>query len=154
AKLTTVDGRRVATGKDFDDRGVLKSDKVEHITGATAGALASGLVNAEFTVVGVESKPYKRRPAAPFITSTLIQESSRKLRLGARDAMRVAQGLYERGYITYMRTDSPTLSAEAVRAARKQAMALYGDESVPASPRIYATKDSNAQEAHEAIRPA
>ncbi len=154
AKLTTVDGRRVATGKDFDDRGVLKSDKVEHITGATAGALASGLANAEFTVVGVESKPYKRRPAAPFITSTLIQEASRKLRLGARDAMRVAQGLYERGYITYMRTDSPTLSGEAVRAARAQAAELYGSDSVAPTARVYSTKDTNAQEAHEAIRPA
>ena len=154
AKLTTVDGRRVATGKDFDDRGVLKSDKVEHITGATAGALASGLANAEFTVVGVESKPYKRRPAAPFITSTLIQEASRKLRLGARDAMRVAQGLYERGYITYMRTDSPTLSGEAVRAARAQAAELYGSDAVAPTARVYSTKDTNAQEAHEAIRPA
>jgi len=154
AKLTTVDGRRVATGKDFDDRGVLKSDKVEHITGATAGALASGLANAEFTVVGVESKPYKRRPAAPFITSTLIQEASRKLRLGARDAMRVAQGLYERGYITYMRTDSPTLSGEAIRAARAQAAELYGSDSVAPTARVYSTKDTNAQEAHEAIRPA
>ena len=156
AKLATVDGKRVASGKDFDDRGVLTADagKVTHLTAGAAGALAAGLVDAPFTVVGVDSKPYKRRPAAPFITSTLIQEASRKMRLGARDAMRVAQGLYERGYITYMRTDSPGLSGEAVRAARKQAIELYGAESVPSSPRVYSSKDSNAQEAHEAIRPS
>jgi len=154
AKLTTVDGKRVATGKDFDDRGQLKGDKVTHLTAGAAGALAAGLANATFSVVAVDSKPYKRRPAAPFITSTLIQESSRKLRLGAREAMRVAQGLYERGYITYMRTDSPGLSGEATRAARTQAAELYGSDAVAASPRIYASKDSNAQEAHEAIRPS
>jgi DNA topoisomerase-1 len=154
AKLTQVDGKRVAVGKDFDDRGVLKTDKVTHLTAAAAGALAAGLVNSDFSVVAVESKPYKRRPAAPFITSTLIQEASRKLRLGARDAMRVAQGLYERGYITYMRTDSPTLSGEAVRAARSQAAELYGSDSVSPTARVYSTKDSNAQEAHEAIRPS
>ena len=154
ARLTQVDGQRVATGKDFDDRGVLKNDKVAHITGVTAGALAAGLMNADFSVVSVESKPYKRRPAAPFITSTLIQEASRKLRLGAKDAMRVAQGLYERGYITYMRTDSPTLSGEAIRAARAQAAELYGSDSVSPTARVYSSKDSNAQEAHEAIRPS
>jgi len=154
ARLTSVDGKRVAVGKDFDDRGVLKNDKVEHITAAAAGALAAGLAHSDFAVVAVESKPYKRRPAAPFITSTLIQEASRKLRLGARDAMRVAQGLYERGYITYMRTDSPTLSGEAVRAARSQAAELYGSDSVSPSARVYSSKDSNAQEAHEAIRPS
>jgi DNA topoisomerase-1 len=154
ARLTSVDGRRVAIGKDFDDRGVLKNDKVFHVTGSTAGSLAAGLASADFSVVGVESKPYKRRPAAPFITSTLIQEASRKLRLGARDAMRVAQGLYERGYITYMRTDSPTLSGEALRAARAQAAELYGSDSVSPTARVYASSDSNAQEAHEAIRPA
>jgi len=154
ARLTSVDGKRIATGKDFDDRGVLKGEKVTHLTAGAAGALASGLNGADFTVTSVESKPYKRRPAAPFITSTLIQESSRKLRLGAREAMRVAQGLYERGYITYMRTDSPTLSGEAVRAARAQAADLYGSDAVAASPRIYSSKDSNAQEAHEAIRPS
>jgi len=147
---------KLASGKDFDDRGALTTDaaKVTHLTAGAAGALAAGLSDADFAVVGVDSKPYKRRPAAPFITSTLIQEASRKMRLGARDAMRVAQGLYERGYITYMRTDSPTLSGEAVRAARKQAVELYGAESVPSSPRVYSSKDSNAQEAHEAIRPS
>ncbi len=154
AKLTTVDGKRVATGRDFDDKGQLEGDKVTHITAATAGALASGLASADFSVAAVESKPYTRRPAAPFITSTLIQEASRKLRLGARDAMRVAQGLYERGYITYMRTDSPVLSGEAVRAARAQAADLYGAETVADKPREYTSKDTSAQEAHEAIRPA
>ncbi|WP_062518381.1 type I DNA topoisomerase [Demequina gelatinilytica] len=154
AKLTTVDGKRVATGKDFDDRGALKNDKVVHVHAALAGALAAGLADSTFTVNGVDSRPYKRRPAAPFITSTLIQESSRKLRLGARQAMGVAQALYQKGYITYMRSDSPVLSGEAVRAARKQATALYGADAVAASPRIYASADSNAQEAHEAIRPA
>ncbi|MDN4476369.1 type I DNA topoisomerase [Demequina sp. SYSU T00192] len=154
ARLTTVDGKRVATGKDFDDRGRLKNDKVVHVHGALAGALAAGLADASFSVAGVDSRPYKRRPAAPFITSTLIQESSRKLRLGARQAMGVAQALYQKGYITYMRSDSPVLSGEAVRAARKQATALYGADAVAASPRIYASADSNAQEAHEAIRPA
>ncbi len=156
ARLVSVDGKRVATGKDFDDRGSLTSDagKVTHLSAGAAAALAAGLADATFAVSGVDSKPYKRRPAAPFITSTLIQESSRKLRLGAREAMRVAQGLYERGYITYMRTDSPTLSGEAVRAARKQAIELYGSDSVPAAARVYASNDSNAQEAHEAIRPS
>ncbi|WP_062311359.1 type I DNA topoisomerase [Demequina rhizosphaerae] len=154
ARLTTVDGKRVATGKDFDDRGRLKNDKVVHVHAALAGALAAGLADASFAVNGVDSRPYKRRPAAPFITSTLIQESSRKLRLGARQAMGVAQALYQKGYITYMRSDSPVLSGEAVRAARKQATAMYGADAVAASPRIYATQDSNAQEAHEAIRPA
>lgn len=154
ARLTSVDGKRVATGKDFDDRGVLTNDRVVHVHAALAGALAAGLADAAFTVAGVDSRPYKRRPAAPFITSTLIQESSRKLRLGARQAMGVAQALYQKGYITYMRSDSPVLSGEAVRAARSQAAELYGSDSVAASPRIYATQDSNAQEAHEAIRPA
>ncbi len=154
ARLTSVDGKKVATGRDFDDRGELKSDGVAHVTAALAGSLASGLATAEFTVAGVESKPYTRKPAAPFITSSLIQEASRKLRLGARESMRVAQGLYERGYITYMRTDSPTLSQEALRAARAQAAELYGAETVSESPRVYASTDANAQEAHEAIRPA
>ncbi len=154
AKLQSVDGARVATGKDFDDRGNLTNDKATHLTAGAAAALAAGLATADFTVSSVESKPYKRRPAAPFITSTLIQEASRKLRLGAREAMRVAQGLYERGYITYMRTDSPALSGEAIRAARKQAIELYGPDSVPSAPRTYASSDANAQEAHEAIRPA
>jgi DNA topoisomerase-1 len=154
ARLTSVDGKRVATGRDFDDKGALKADGVVHVTAALAGALASGLASAEFSVVSVESKPYTRKPAAPFITSSLIQEASRKFRLGARESMRVAQGLYERGYITYMRTDSPILSGEALRAARTQAAELYGAETVSELPRAYASSDANAQEAHEAIRPA
>ncbi|WP_062136431.1 type I DNA topoisomerase [Demequina aestuarii] len=154
ARLTTVDGKRVATGKDFDDRGVLKNAKVHHVTAGEAGALASGLAHSSYSVSSVESKPYKRRPAAPFITSSLIQEASRKMRLGARQAMGVAQGLYQRGYITYMRSDSPALSGEAIRAARAQASELYGSDSVASSPRVYASQDTNAQEAHEAIRPA
>jgi len=154
AKLASVDGKRVAHGKDFDDRGVLTNAKVHHVTALEAGALAAGLAQSDFAVSGVDSKPYKRRPAAPFITSSLIQESSRKLRLGARQAMGVAQGLYQKGYITYMRSDSPALSGEAIRAARSQAAELYGSDSVADSPRIYASADTNAQEAHEAIRPA
>src|SRR5450756_1145864 len=99
-------------------------------------------------------KPYTRRPAAPFTTSTLQQEASRKLRMGSRQAMRVAQSLYENGYITYMRTDSPVLSTQAIDAARRQAAELYGADSVPDQPRLYASKSKGAQEAHEAIRPA
>ena len=109
---------------------------------------------ADFTVRSLETKPYTRRPAAPFTTSTLQQEASRKLRMGSRQAMRVAQALYENGYITYMRTDSPALSGQAVDAARRQAAELYGPEYVPDAPRSYATKSKGAQEAHEAIRPA
>jgi len=154
AHLASIDGKRVATGRDFNDAGELKGSAVTHVTAAVAGALTSGLVSADFSVLAVESKPYTRRPSSPFITSSLIQEAGRKLRLGAREAMRVAQGLYERGYITYMRTDSPILSGEAVRAARAQAAEMFGAESVSESPRVYASSDVNAQEAHEAIRPA
>ncbi|WP_062211134.1 type I DNA topoisomerase [Demequina oxidasica] len=154
SKLAKVDGARVASGKDFDDRGVLTSDKAHHLTAGAAGALAAGLANADFSVINVASKPYKKRPVAPFITSSLIQEASRKLSLGARQAMGVAQALYQQGYITYMRSDSPTLSSEAIKAARSQAIELFGSDAVPTSPRIYASADSNAQEAHEAIRPS
>ncbi|WP_062077636.1 type I DNA topoisomerase [Demequina globuliformis] len=154
ARLAKVDGKRVATGKDFDDRGVMTNAKAHHVTAAEAGALASGLAHADFSVVDVTSKPYKKRPAAPFITSSLIQEASRKLGLGARQAMGVAQALYQQGFITYMRSDSPALSAEATKAARSQAIELFGSDAVPTSPRVYASGDSNAQEAHEAIRPA
>ncbi|MFV0633342.1 type I DNA topoisomerase [Demequina sp.] len=153
-RLTKVDGKRVASGKDFDDRGVLTSDKAHHVTAGEAAALVSGLQHSDFSVVDVSSKPYKKRPAAPFITSSLIQEASRKLGLGAKQAMNVAQALYQQGYITYMRSDSPSLSGEAIRAARAQAIDLFGPDAVPLSPRIYASSDSNAQEAHEAIRPA
>jgi DNA topoisomerase-1 len=156
ARLSSVDGRRVATGRDFGDDGRLKasSANLAHLDVAAAQALVDGLADASFAVRGVEEKPYTRRPAAPFITSTLQQEASRKLRLNARQAMRTAQGLYERGYITYMRTDSIQLSSQALSAARAQARELYGAEYVPDSPRMYASKSKNAQEGHEAIRPA
>ncbi|RXZ51136.1 type I DNA topoisomerase [Agromyces fucosus] len=155
AKLVRLGGERVATGRDFDDAGTLKSKAVV-LDEATAAALVTAL-SAETvsrTVSKVESKPYSRRPAAPFTTSTLQQESARKLRLSARDTMRVAQSLYENGYITYMRTDSSSLSQQAITAARTQATALYGADSIPDKPRVYAGKSKNAQEAHEAIRPS
>ncbi|WP_432561552.1 type I DNA topoisomerase [Kineococcus sp. SYSU DK003] len=154
AKLSSVQGKRVASGRDFDDTGRLKSAGVAHLDVAAAEAIVAGLAESDFAVRGVEEKPYTRRPAAPFITSTLQQEASRKLRLNARQTMRTAQGLYERGYITYMRTDSIQLSAQALAAARAQARELYGPEYVPDSPRNYTSKAKNAQEGHEAIRPA
>src|SRR4029077_17501728 len=119
-----------------------------------ARSLASALEGVSFAVRSVERKPYTRRPAAPFMTSTLQQEASRKLRFSAQHTMRVAQRLYENGYITYMRTDSTSLAESAVAAARDQARALYGPESVPDAPRQYTRKVKNAQEAHEAVRPA
>ncbi|MGL5859600.1 MAG: type I DNA topoisomerase [Angustibacter sp.] len=154
ARLTAVDGSRVATGRDFNDRGVLATTGVVHLDQAAAIALAAALDGAPVTVRSVEDKPYTRRPTAPFTTSTLQQEAGRKLRFSARHAMRVAQSLYENGFITYMRTDSTVLSAEALTAARAQAAELYGPEYVPDAPRRYASKSKNAQEAHEAIRPA
>ncbi|HET8615812.1 MAG TPA: type I DNA topoisomerase [Actinomycetales bacterium] len=154
ARLTSVDGSRVATGKDFDDSGTLRTSGTVHLDQAAAEALASALADAPFAVRSVEEKPYTRRPAAPFTTSTLQQEASRKLRFSSRHAMRVAQTLYENGFITYMRTDSTVLSNEALSAARSQAAELYGPEYVPEKPRTYANKSKNAQEAHEAIRPA
>ncbi|HEX5533862.1 MAG TPA: type I DNA topoisomerase [Actinomycetales bacterium] len=154
ARLVTLDGSKVATGRDFDDRGQLVNSSAVLVDEPTARALAGALETAPFTVRSLETKPYTRRPAAPFTTSTLQQEAGRKLRFSARHAMRVAQTLYENGYITYMRTDSTALSSEAVNAARRQAAELYGPDFVPASPRVYAGKAKNAQEAHEAIRPA
>ncbi|WP_149203693.1 type I DNA topoisomerase [Actinotalea subterranea] len=154
ARLVQVDGRRVASGRDFDDRGQLKGADVVHLDESRATALAAGLQDADFAVLSLETKPYTRRPAAPFTTSTLQQEASRKLRMGSRQTMRTAQGLYENGYITYMRTDSPALSTQAIDAARRQAAELYGPEFVPDKPRVYANKAKGAQEAHEAIRPA
>ncbi len=154
AKLSSVEGKRVASGRDFADDGTLKSTNVAHLDVAAAEAIVAGLAQSQFAVRGVEEKPYTRRPAAPFITSTLQQEASRKLRLNARQTMRTAQGLYERGYITYMRTDSIQLSSQALAAARAQARELYGPEYVPDSPRNYTSKTKNAQEGHEAIRPA
>ena len=158
ARLTSLDGRRVATGRDFTDAGVLRPAAVKaavvHLREAGARAVADAVMRSRPRVSGVEDKPYRRRPAAPFTTSTLQQEASRKLRMNPRETMRVAQGLYENGFITYMRTDSTVLSGQAVAAARAQAAELYGAEYVPARPRVYATKTKNAQEAHEAIRPA
>ncbi|GGI47549.1 DNA topoisomerase-1 [Agromyces flavus] len=155
AKLVRVGGERVATGRDFDDSGRL-TGKAVVLDEPTAHALAAALRDDAVArrVSRVESKPYSRRPAAPFTTSTLQQESARKLRLSARDTMRVAQSLYENGYITYMRTDSVSLSQQAIQAARTQAVKLYGADSVPDKPRAYAGKSKNAQEAHEAIRPS
>lgn len=153
AKVTKLGDNRIATGRDFDDNGNLTSGAMI-LNEATAQALAKALEVSAPTVSNIESKPYTRRPAAPFTTSTLQQEAGRKLRLGARDTMRIAQSLYQNGHITYMRTDSISLSAQAIAAARTQAAALYGDASIPASSRSYQSKVKNAQEAHEAIRPA
>ncbi len=154
AKLVVVDGKRVASGKDFSDLGVLTRADAAHLTEETATSLSTALADASFAVRSVEDKPYRRSPAAPFMTSTLQQEASRKLRWGAQRTMRVAQGLYERGFITYMRTDSTTLSESAVNAARAQAAQLYGSDHVAEVPRRYDRKVKNAQEAHEAVRPA
>ena len=156
AKIATVDGARVATGSDFADDGTLKprAKNAAVLTAESTQTLVEVLGDAPATVTALESKPYTRRPAAPFTTSSLQQEASRKLRLGARQAMRVAQSLYENGYITYMRTDSVTLSGEAIRASRAQAAELYGSQFVPDKPRYYQNKSQAAQEAHEAIRPA
>ncbi|WP_300608853.1 type I DNA topoisomerase [Trebonia sp.] len=158
ATLQSVDGRRVATGRDFTPQGELRASDAHTqlllLDGPAAAALAGRLQNADFTVSGVERKPYRRSPYPPFRTTTLQQEASRKLGFSAKYTMSVAQRLYENGYITYMRTDSITLSQTAIAAARHQARELYGAEYVPDAPRTYASKVKNAQEAHEAIRPA
>lgn len=154
ARLTTVDGKRVAQGRDFDSLGQLKSANTLHLDEANARALAAALENTNFSVRSVESKPYRRSPYAPFRTTTLQQEASRKLGFGAKATMQVAQKLYENGFITYMRTDSTTLSDTAIAAARAQVTQLYGADYLPAQPRTYAGKVKNAQEAHEAIRPS
>jgi DNA topoisomerase-1 len=154
ARLSAVDEARVATGRDFADDGTLKSKGVVHLDEATARSIATQVLDAQVRVTSVQEKPYTRRPSAPFTTSTLQQEASRKLRLSSKNAMRVAQRLYENGYITYMRTDSTTLSEAALTAARQQARDLYGADYVPDAPRRYEKKVKNAQEAHEAIRPA
>jgi DNA topoisomerase-1 len=153
ATLVGLDGAKVASGKDFDANGVAKAGVVA-LDEARAHALAGELVDAEFTVRSVEPKPYRRRPAAPFITSTFQQEAGRKLRMSSSQAMRAAQTLYENGYITYMRTDSTTLSDTALAAARTEIAERYGAPYLPDAPRTYAKKVKNAQEAHEAIRPA
>ena len=159
ATLVTVDGARVAQGRDFTSIGELKTGTGQpllHLDAAGAAALASRLQdgNASFKVSSVERKPYRRSPYAPFRTTTLQQEGSRKLGFSTKYTMSVAQRLYENGYITYMRTDSIQLSQTAIDAARSQARELYGAEYVPDAPRTYASKVKNAQEAHEAIRPA
>ncbi len=154
AALVAVDGRRVAQGRDFSPAGELKSADILHLDGEHAAGLADRLEGADFAVSSVERKPYRRSPYAPFRTTTLQQEASRKLGFSAKYAMQVAQRLYENGHITYMRTDSTTLSQTAISAARTQARELYGADYVPDSPRLYASKVKSAQEAHEAIRPA
>ncbi|MFP3907054.1 MAG: type I DNA topoisomerase, partial [Acidimicrobiales bacterium] len=153
ATLVAVDGTRVATSKDFDSTGALTGEAVA-LDEAGAHSLAEGLGDSDFAVRSVESRPYRRRPAAPFMTSTFQQEASRKLRLSSAQAMRAAQTLYEQGYITYMRTDSTTLSETALNAARSEVVDRFGAEFLPEEPRRYAKKVKNAQEAHEAIRPA
>ncbi|MFD0564074.1 type I DNA topoisomerase [Kitasatospora saccharophila] len=155
ARLVSVDGKRVATGRDFGPDGRLKSAATTlHLDEQAARALAAGLQQTAFSVRSVESKPYRRSPYAPFRTTTLQQEASRKLGFGAKRTMQVAQKLYENGFITYMRTDSTTLSETAVTAARAQVTQLYGADYLPSAPRTYASKVKNAQEAHEAIRPS
>ncbi|CAN5198489.1 type I DNA topoisomerase [soil metagenome] len=155
AKLMSVDGARLASGKDFNNAGELREGKgLIHLDGDRAGALAEGLRDQVFEITSVDPKPYTRKPYAPFRTTTLQQEASRKFGFTASRTMSVAQRLYENGYITYMRTDSTTLSQTALTAARAQVKELYGAEYLPAAPRVYASKVKNAQEAHEAIRPA
>jgi len=155
ARLVSVAGKRVATGRDFDSLGLVrKPDDVVVLDETAATSLAAGLRGAALSVAAVEEKPYTRRPYPPFMTSTLQQEAGRKLRFSSERTMSVAQRLYENGYITYMRTDSTTLSQSAINAARNQARQLYGEEFLHPSPRQYTRKVKNAQEAHEAIRPA
>ena len=155
ANLVALGGTPVATGRDFSDTGALSARSEVRVLGEPeATSLAAGLTDQPFTVKSVTEKPLRRTPAPPFMTSTLQQEASRKLRFGAQRTMQVAQRLYEQGWITYMRTDSTTLSDQALAASRGQAAELYGAEYVPDKPRRYERKVKNAQEAHEAIRPA
>jgi DNA topoisomerase-1 len=154
ARLVAVDGARVAQGKDFAPTGELLDQDVTRLDEEQARALAGSLMDAAFSVRSVDERPYRRKPAAPFRTATLQQEASRKLRFSAQTTMRVAQRLYESGYITYMRTDSTTLSESALTAARAQVRELFGADYVPEKPRNYGRAVANAQEAHEAIRPA
>ncbi len=157
ATLVALDDAKVATGKDFNSDGkVQKSSRQDVIVvdEARASGLADNLRRSEFTVRAVDERPYRSAPKAPFMTSTLQQEGGRKLRLSASQVMRVAQGLYERGYITYMRTDNVTLSAEALSAVRAEVKRGYGDKYLSPAPRQFASKIKNAQEAHEAIRPS
>ncbi|MEU5876986.1 type I DNA topoisomerase [Spirillospora sp. NPDC047279] len=154
AGLVSVDGKRVAQGRDFASDGTLKTRDALHLDEEAARGLADRLTDRPYEVKSVERKPYTRKPYPPFRTTTLQQEASRKLGYSAKYTMSVAQKLYENGFITYMRTDSITLSETAITAARRQAASLFGAEYVPDKPRVYASKVKNAQEAHEAIRPA
>ncbi len=154
ATMVSLDGRRLATGKDFGEDGLLKSTTVTVLDELQAQTLVERLEVSAFSVRNVEEKPYRRSPYPPFMTSTLQQEAGRKLRFSSQRTMGLAQRLYENGYITYMRTDSTTLSETALNAARAQVRELYGKEYLPDAPRTYAKKVKNAQEAHEAIRPA
>lgn len=155
ATLHSVDGRRIPSGKDFDSKtGKLKDESLKLLSEKEAKELHEKLQKEDFKISKLEVKPYTQRPAAPFITSTLQQEANRKLGFTARRTMSAAQGLYENGYITYMRTDSTNLSAQAVSAARALVQQEYGEKFLPDAPRKYSSKSKNAQEAHEAIRPA
>ncbi len=157
ARLLSLDGKRVAATNDFDSNGGIKEKSLENILlldEAGARELVQSLSGQSLTVKSLEESPRTERPKAPFTTSTMQQDAGSRLGWGAQLTMRIAQRLYENGYITYMRTDSVTLSASAITAARSSAQALYGKEFVPATPRVYEGKTKNAQEAHEAIRPA
>jgi DNA topoisomerase I len=156
AKLATLAGQRIATGSDFDENTgqLIAGRKVTLLNEVEAIALQQRLIGKPWTVAAIEERPVTRKPSPPFTTSTLQQEANRKLRMAARDTMRVAQSLYEQGYITYMRTDSVHLSAQAIAASRESVEALYGKNYLSPEPRQYTTKSKGAQEAHEAIRPA
>jgi DNA topoisomerase I len=155
AALISLGGTAIATGKDFDEQGAQTGrSEVRVLVEEEATSVAGALAGQSFTVSSVSERPFRRSPAPPFMTSTLQQEAGRKLRFSAQRAMQVAQRLYEQGFITYMRTDSTTLSDQALTAARSQAREMYGDAFVPDAPRRYERKVKNAQEAHEAIRPA
>ena len=154
ARLVAIDGNRVAQGRDFAPDGTIRDEALVRLDEEAARGLAERLEGVPFAVRSADEKPYRRRPSAPFMTSTLQQEASRKLRFSAQTTMRLAQRLYEAGHITYMRTDSTTLSESALEASRADVRKLFGDEYVPDKPRRYERKVKNAQEAHEAIRPA
>ncbi len=154
ASLVSLNERRIATGRDFDQQGQLRADSVSVLDAGAAASLADALTGNQLAVTSRESKPYRRRPPAPFITSTLQQAAGARLGFSASRTMAAAQRLYENGRITYMRTDSTTLSGQALGAARRIVAGRYGEDNLPPKPRIYTRKVKNAQEAHEAIRPA
>ena len=148
ARLSALDGKRVAAGRDFNDKGELKDDEVVVVKQAQAEQLASALEGSTMTVASVEHKPYSRKPSAPFMTSTLQQEAGRRLHYTSERTMRIAQRLYENGHITYMRTDSTSLSKQGLGAAREAATSIFGAEFVADGPRTYDRKVKNSQEAH------